>query len=274
MQMQKIVALVAPEPERERLARELASGAYVIVPFDAADPARETLFEYPWDVAILAGGAKSWAAELESSPALGERAIIVAEASGADLREKLRSAERVVDRKRAIALLDGRERFKASIDPTTGLHNARYFEEMLEERFESARSGGGSLSLLLIDVDHFRRVNEEVGHRRGDLVLLELADLVASEMRTTDLLARYGGGEFAMLLESDFGRALTVAEDVRAAVERRVLTVSGLEVRCTISIGIASYPRTSFADCDELLQSAEQSLVAAKAAGRNRVDAG
>jgi len=273
MLMQKIVALVAPESERQRLAGELASGAYVIVPFDAAESARETLFEFPWDVAILAGGAASWAADLEASPNLGERAIIVAEASGPELREKLRSAERIVNRKRAIALLDGRERFKASIDPATGLHNARYLEEMLEERFESAKNGGGSLSVLLIDVDHLRRINEEIGHRRGELVLVEISDIVAAEMRTTDLLARYGGGEFAMLLESDFGRALAVAENLRAAVEQRVLTLGGSEVRCTVSIGVASYPRTNFETCDDLLESAEQAVVAAKAGGRNRVDA-
>lgn len=272
MLMQKIVALVGPESERERLARELASGAYVIVPFDAAEPALATLFEYPWDVAILAGGAKSWAADLEASPSLGERAIIVAEATGSDLREKLRSAERIVDRKRAIALLDGRERFKNSIDPVTGLHNARYFDEMLGERFAAAKDGGGSLSLLVIDVDHFRRINAEAGHRRGELLLLELADIIASEMRTTDLLARYGGGEFTMLMESDFGRALTVAENIRNAVEGRVLTLGRVEVRCTVSIGIASYPRTSFDAPNELLEAAEQALVAAKTAGRNRIE--
>ena len=274
MLMQKVVALVASEPERERIARELASGAYVIVPFEAADSARATLFDYPWDVAVLAGGAKSWAAELEASPSLGERAIVVAEATGPDLREKLRSAERIVDRKRAIAILDGRERFKASIDPATGLHNARYFEESLEERFAAAKDGGGSIALLLIDVDRFRRVNEQVGHRRGELVLLEVSDIVSSEMRIPDLLARYGGGAFAMLLESDFGRALTVAENIRAAVEKRVFIVGGWEVRCTVSIGVAAYPRTNFDSCDALLESAEQALTAAKSAGRNCVEAG
>ncbi len=130
------------------------------------------------------------------------------------------------------------------------------------------------MSVLLIDVDHFRLVNERVGHRRGELVLLEISDIVAAEMRTTDLLARYGGGEFAMLLESDFGRALTVAENVRAAIDRRVLKLGGSEVTCTVSIGVASYPRTNFETCDDLLQSAEQALVAAKAGGRNRVESG
>lgn len=274
MLTQKIVALVAPERERERLARELASGAYVIVPFDPAEAARETLFEYSWDVAILAGVAKGWAADLEGSPKLGERAIVVAEAAGPELREKLRTAERIVDRKRAMALLDGRERFQASIDPATGLHNARYFEEALEDRFDTAKSSGGSLSLLLLDVDHFRRVNQEIGHRRGDLLLLELSDIAGGELRANDVLARYGGGEFAMLLECDFGRALAVAENVRTAVERRTLNLGGCEVRCTISVGVASYPRTNFECCEDLLESAEQALIAAKAAGRNRVDAG
>lgn len=273
MLIQKIVALVASEPERERLAGELASGAYVIVPFDAADSARATLFEYPWDVAVLAGGAKAWAADLEASPSLGARAIVIAESGGPELHEKLRSAERIVNRKRAIALLDGRERFNASIDPTTGLHNARFFEESLDLRFEEAKANGSSVSLVLIDVDHFRRVNDEVGYRRGDLLLLEISDIIAAEMRTNDLLARYGGGEFAMLIDSDFGRALTVAENIRAGVAGRTLVAGGAEVRCTVSIGVSSWPRSDFESAGDFLESAEHALVAAKAAGRNRVEA-
>ena len=123
-------------------------------------------------------------------------------------------------------------------------------------------------SLVLVDADHFKRINDTYGHSFGDVVLKELVNSCQGSLRTEDLVARYGGEEFVILLPGvTQQRALIVAERIRAAVEKSILVVDGREIRYTISLGVAQ-----FADSvEETLRQADRALYLAKAGGRNCV---
>jgi len=152
-------------------------------------------------------------------------------------------------------------------DPLTGLGNRRLLHERLG--LECARSGryAEPLSLLLMDLDGLKQVNDLRGHRAGDALLRRIADIVAAELRQVDLAARWGGDEFAVLApRCDAAEAMALAERIRSEVESCLASA-------TVSIGVVS---TGGAPCDAevLLRAADMALYAAKRAGRNRVFAG
>lgn len=152
-------------------------------------------------------------------------------------------------------------------DGLTRLHNHRYFQDSLEVECRRAARTGEPLSLLLVDVDHFKRWNDRLGHAGGDSVLRRLADVLNRSCREIDLLARYGGEEFALLAtETDLAGAIALAEKLRQAVEASEL-VEGATEPITVSIGVASYQ----GDQDTLFARADEALYTAKDAGRNRV---
>lgn len=158
-------------------------------------------------------------------------------------------------------------------DPLTGVHNRRYFNQVYVREFERAKRYERPMSVLMIDIDHFKVYNDTLGHLAGDSLLRRLAQELSESLRRTDFLARYGGEEFVVLLpETDYERARRVAEKLRRHVES--VRFEGEEVQpegtLTISVGVASYPRHSD-DPLELLELSDRSLYAAKAAGRNRV---
>ncbi|MBI1945281.1 MAG: diguanylate cyclase [Deltaproteobacteria bacterium] len=154
-------------------------------------------------------------------------------------------------------------------DPMTGLFNHAYLHEVLEREIGRAQRTGSPCSLLLIDLDHFKQINDKHGHQAGDYCLRTAAELFASSGRRSDAVARYGGDEFAILLP-DTNRAGAAArgEALRAAMQHR-----GSERRLpdvTLSVGVASYPEDG-ADRTQLLAAADRALYAAKRIGRNRV---
>ncbi len=156
-------------------------------------------------------------------------------------------------------------------DPLTGLFNRRTFLEMSGKEAARARRHGKATSLLMIDIDHFKRVNDTYGHGVGDLVIKALADTAAKMMRPTDILARYGGEEFIVTLpETDPEVATRVAERLRAALEQLVVPADGREVRFTISIGVATF--FTGVPLDQAMERADQALYRAKEGGRNRVE--
>ncbi|MGZ6143137.1 MAG: diguanylate cyclase, partial [Myxococcales bacterium] len=159
----------------------------------------------------------------------------------------------------------------ATTDGLTGLLNRRTFNSELEKRVREAQRYKKPLSLLLLDIDHFKKVNDTYGHPAGDAVLQGVARLAAKQARETDMVARYGGEEMALILpETDAAGALAIAERIRAAVAAaRHQTESGL-LQVTLSIGVATWPAT---DPDALLEHADKALYRAKQAGRNRVEA-
>lgn len=159
-------------------------------------------------------------------------------------------------------------------DTLTGAYNRLYFDEALARELAFAQRKGGDLAAGLIDLDHFKAVNDNFGHAAGDLVLQLVADAVQHALRSYDVLARYGGEEFAVLLrgatEAD---AKVVAERLRRAVAAVAVPIGDATVRPTASIGMAMAGEAA-SDARRLLKLADQRLYAAKAAGRDRVDWG
>lgn len=158
-------------------------------------------------------------------------------------------------------------------DPLTGLLNRRAFQEHADQLLSNAARRKASTSLLMIDLDSFKRVNDQFGHIEGDRVLTTVAAVLQSTCRQNDLPARYGGEEFVVLLpDTDEFGSLVVAENFRAAVQ----AMTGLKVPITASIGIATYvpkrtERASLVLLLDLIKHADGALYAAKRAGRNRV---
>lgn len=181
------------------------------------------------------------------------------------VQERTDELERANEQLRAISLTDG----------LTRVANRRRFDEKLDDEWKRAQRHGHPLSLLMLDIDHFKRVNDELGHLVGDDCLTEVAALCSAEVqRSGDLLARYGGEEFSILLPATPGDgALRVAERVRQAVARspvhsgeRVAPVS-----LTISVGVACLVPDADLEPQELIRRADEALYAAKESGRNRV---
>lgn len=162
----------------------------------------------------------------------------------------------------------------ALVDPLTGLWNFRKLDYDLESHLNRSRRYGQPLSCLMIDIDHFKDFNDEYGHIAGDRVLKCIASVISDAVRESDLVYRYGGEEFCVLMpDTDKEGARSVAERVRAAVESEcfVLEDSGVECRLTVSIGIATFPEDAL-DVGELLKRSDFALYDAKRAGRNRVE--
>ncbi|MFC1657672.1 diguanylate cyclase [Candidatus Moduliflexota bacterium] len=158
-------------------------------------------------------------------------------------------------------------------DGLTKVYNHRYFQEQL--RREYARSGrhGTSLSLAMLDIDHFKRFNDTYGHQQGDIVLRELARLLQSQIRSVDLLARYGGEEFAVIMpETEDAVCLKVAERLRTMVKGHAIPGQDRALKVTVSMGLATVPRPDIASPAELISAADQALYRAKENGRNRVE--
>jgi diguanylate cyclase len=164
-------------------------------------------------------------------------------------------------------------RNESLMDPLTGLANRKYFDQMLEHAVLDSRSGGEALSLLLTDIDHFKKFNDSYGHLTGDQVLRLVAQAVRQNVKGQDLAARYGGEEFAIILpNTPLRQALTVADHIRRAVVMKELikrsTGENLG-RITISVGVATLHKGEAGS--GLIERADACLYAAKRTGRNRV---
>lgn len=162
-------------------------------------------------------------------------------------------------------------------DPLTGVRNRRFLDERLFEEVARMQRSKESLAFLFIDIDHFKRVNDEFGHTVGDEVLRQVAQRIASTLRVTDVLTRYGGEEFAVLQPStEAPEARMVAERIRHAVaDEPVRLLSGVELPVTISVGVAAHGPQEAMDTKEqveaLTNEADAALYNAKGSGRNRV---
>lgn len=161
----------------------------------------------------------------------------------------------------------------AITDGLTGLYNHRYFQDRLAKELERASREGSPLSLLMIDIDHFKRYNDTNGHIGGDVVLREVASALKKRLGKVGILARYGGEEFAAILPgADRAKAAEIAENLRREVaSMQVPNASSLpEGILTVSIGVATFPEDAF-DRSGLIDRADLSLYLAKTGGRNRV---
>lgn len=160
----------------------------------------------------------------------------------------------------------------AHTDSLTGLHNRRFFMQRLQEETERVRRHGSSLSVLLFDLDHFKKVNDTYGHDTGDHVLKSVADASMEVKRITDVAARIGGEEFALLLpETDQEGAMKMAHRLRAGIEAvSTPRANQSSVDVTASVGVATVSQTS-KDVENILRNADEALYKAKHLGRNKV---
>lgn len=158
----------------------------------------------------------------------------------------------------------------AILDPLTHLFNRRGMLERIEHEWVRQQRNRGGLSFLLMDVDHFKRVNDEYGHETGDVVLLELAKHILQAIRKQDALARWGGEEFLLLLpDTTLEQAVVVAEKIKHMVALNPISHRGHQLTITLSIGVAAVEQDD--EPDDTINRADKRLYAAKQQGRNRV---
>ena len=208
----------------------------------------------------------------------GKENILLGLESGADdyivkpfdqqeLRYRLRIGERIISLENKILQL-------AMTDYLTGLLNRRAFMERLEGEIERSRRFGLQLCLVMIDLDNFKKVNDNYGHQAGDAVLSAVAGELSKHIRKYDLLARYGGEEFILCLSgSSLHNAARVAERLREGIEKNIVNTKGFPcpLHLTASLGIACFNDSPGENVDNLIKRADEALYQAKQDGKNRV---
>jgi diguanylate cyclase (GGDEF)-like protein len=161
---------------------------------------------------------------------------------------------------------------ESMIDSMLRTWNRNAIMDILSRENDHANREGSALSILMVDVDHFKSINDAYGHPVGDAVLVEVVQAIRQQLRSYDSIGRYGGEEFLVVLpDAGDGEALKLAERLRKAVEAATIEVDGQQIRCTISIGGKDIDTRIVRHIDELVMAADQALLDAKNSGRNRV---
>ena len=163
-------------------------------------------------------------------------------------------------------------KFLSITDGLTGLYNRRYFQQALEREFARARRYKNDVSIFMLDIDHFKQINDNYGHQFGDKVIAEISAIIKNSLRKTDYIARYGGEEIvAILPETNIERALIPIERLRKTIEMHDFKYMDQNVRVTVSIGVSQYP-SDIDTIQELIAHADKALYEAKESGRNRTN--
>jgi len=178
----------------------------------------------------------------------------------------------IIAQQSAVAIENARRYERATVDSLTGfLLRDQFFKRLDEEQLRVDRYGG-DFSLIMLDLDSFKGINDQHGHMAGDQYLRQVSDAIRSELRAADVACRYGGDEFCLLLpETDGEGSATIAERIRGAVANTIVGMEGAALRTTASIGVTIYPRHEAADIAALLRHADEALYRAKRAGRDCV---
>jgi len=188
-----------------------------------------------------------------------------------ELVARLAAARRIVMLERSLRAANERIRMLTMTDALVGTFNRRYFDDQLPAATAHAERHRRPLSLVFVDIDHFKLVNDAHGHRVGDEVLTEVGRRLLESLRADDWIARYGGEEFAVVLpETDTEAAMRVAERLRAAVADQMINTDAGDLAVTASFGIASSLPSAFMTPKALVGAADAALYRSKANGRNR----
>lgn len=158
-------------------------------------------------------------------------------------------------------------------DPLTRLYNRRFLMEELERKLLWAKHNTQCLSLIVLDIDNFKKINDTFGHQNGDLVIISVAEVSRKKMRGHDIVARYGGEEFVIILpETPLSDAVLVAERLRKSVQAKCFPPPMEVLTVTVSLGVATFPSALVNSIDSLFKQADEALYLAKHRGRNRVE--
>jgi diguanylate cyclase (GGDEF)-like protein len=217
-------------------------------------------------VAVLEAGAHDYLPKPFDEAELNARIY-------AALRTKALQDE-LKQRNRQLMELTKKLELMAITDPLTGVYNRRHFEKLIKTEFSKAVRYKSPLSCLMVDVDHFKRINDRYGHDAGDSVLRKVTEILSSSLREVDVLARWGGEEFIILLpNTDRDKALVVAERILRNISGHRFEKLAERERVTVSIGVAVVDGDT-KDWEALIKQADDALYRAKAKGRNRVEYG
>ena len=225
--------------------------------------------EYVYIVLLTAKGNKD---DLVRGMEAGADDYVVKPFDSHELKVRLHAGTRIIDLQRQ--LIEAREalRSQATHDALTGLWNRRAIFDLLARETARTKRGGKPFSVILADIDHFKRVNDTYGHVAGDAVLREVAERMRAAVRPYDDVGRYGGEEFlAILTECSQAEAANVAERMRAQIAGEPVAIPQGTISVTISLGVATAAAPQDADGTATVRSADAALYRAKEAGRNRV---
>jgi two-component system cell cycle response regulator len=297
------IAVVDDDPAIRRLVRLfLKRSGYDIVEFATGTEAREQLATIPWDLAILDRRLPDMdgvmlAQELKSNPEFKTRFVIMLTGEdeqedkvqgldlGADdyvtkpfqypeLLARIRAGKRIVDLQKELLETNKRLERLSITDGLTNLYNHRFFQDELARAFEESARYLRPLSLAIVDLDFFKKVNDSYGHAIGDEVLKAVSKLFQESIRSTDLAARYGGEEFAMMMpETELDDGVKFAEKIRKLVEGTPVVTPAGPISVTVSIGVSTAPHPKIHAAKELVVAADKALYRAKRNGRNQVQA-
>jgi two-component system, cell cycle response regulator len=235
---------------------------------DGLDLCRELRLACPHGYIVMVTGAGSAEEKLEGF-AHGADDYVTKPFAVDELLARIRAGVRIVHLQKALMESNRQLEELSLTDSLTGIRNRRAFDERLDDAFEHAKRYERPLSLVVLDVDLFKQINDTHGHDTGDAVLRGVAHLVATCTRTTDFVARIGGEEFAVILpETPLFEAMQFAEKIRSRIA--ATPVAGLDV--TVSLGVANALHSKVRNTAELFHAADQALYRAKSNGRNRTE--
>ena len=297
------IAIVDDDDAIRRLVRLFLSRAgYETFECTTGEEARAALTSRPWDLAILdrrlpdLDGAVL-CHDLKAIPEFRTRYIIMLTGEdeqedkvqglelGADdyitkpfqypeLLARIRAGKRIVDLQKELLETNKRLELLSITDGLTKLYNHRYFQDELLRAFEESHRYQRPLSLAIIDLDFFKKINDTYGHAVGDEVLKCVSKLFRDSVRSSDLAARYGGEEFAVMMpETQLEDAITFSEKIRLLIEETQMPTQAGPLPVTVSIGVAAVPHSRIRSAKELVVQADKALYRAKKNGRNQVQA-
>lgn len=186
------------------------------------------------------------------------------------LAKELNDANATLLAQRDVILQDAQTEQDGNTDTLTGVYSRRYLFSEGTRLYDRWRRDGAGIAILMIDIDHFRHINDKYGHLAGDDVLIAVTQILMKQCRPYDLVARYGGEEFLVMLEaSSYGSGNSSAQRILQSIAEHVFRSGGIELRITVSIGVVE--GSSLGDFDSTLRKADEALIEAKESGRNRI---